>query len=107
MARPAAAPGVLRHFALKILRDKLADPESLKTVVRNTESGEEGELADQHVVLEAARARGRAGVDVELEGEAEAILCVHRRDREIGLVIGVGARAVLTHGHPARQIAGL
>jgi hypothetical protein len=36
----------------------LADPEALKAVVRNTEGGEEGQLADQDVVLEAARARG-------------------------------------------------
>src|SRR5580692_9167793 len=107
MARPAAAPGVLRHLALEIPRDEIADPEVLKAVVRNPESGEEGKLADQHVVLEAARGRGRAGVDVELLGDAGTASDVHRRYREIGLVVGVGARAVLAHRYPTREIAGL
>jgi hypothetical protein len=42
MARAAAAPAVLRHLALEIPRDELANPEVLKAVVRNAESGEEG-----------------------------------------------------------------
>ena len=36
-----------------------------------------------------------------------AILDVHGRDREIGLVVGVAACPILAHGHAARQVARL
>ena len=107
MARPAAAPGVFRHLALEIPRDEVADRGAEDVIVRNTEGGEEGELADQDGVLEAARGRGLGGVDVELEGEAKTVINVHGRDREIGLVVGIATCPILAHGHPARQVARL
>ena len=66
MARPAAAPGVFRHLALEIPRDEIADRGAEDVIVRDAEGGEEGELAHQDGVLEAARGRGLGGVDVEL-----------------------------------------
>ena len=66
MAGPAAAPGVFRLLALEIPRDEVADRGAEDVVVGNAEGGEEGELADQDGVLEAARGRGLAGGDVEL-----------------------------------------
>ena len=107
MARPAAAPGVFRHLALEIPRDEIADRGAEDVIVRNAEGGEEGELADQDGVLEAARGRGLGGVDVELECEARTVINVHGCDREIGLVVGIAACPILAHGHPARQVARL
>ena len=66
MARSAAAPGVFRCLALEIPWDKVADRGSENVVIRDTESGEEGEFADQHGVLEAAGGRRFAGGDVKL-----------------------------------------
>ena len=66
MAGPAAAPGVFRHLARKFRGTNLADVRAEDVVVRDTEGGEEGELAHQDRVLEAARGWGLGGVDVEL-----------------------------------------
>ena len=76
-------------------------------VVGDPEGGEEGQLADQDGVLEAAGGRGVAGGDVELEREAHTLLDVHGRDREIGLVVGVAPCPILAHGDPTRQVARL
>src|SRR5262249_35127106 len=65
MARPAAAPGVFRLLALEIPRDEGADRGAEDVVVRDAESGEESELADQDRMLEAARVRGLGGIDIE------------------------------------------
>ena len=107
MTGPAAAPGVFRLLALEIPRDEVANRGAEDVVVGDAEGGEEGELADQDGVLEAARERGVAGVDVELQRKAKTIFDVHGRDREIGLVVGVAARPILAHGHPTRQVARL
>ena len=58
MARPAAAPAIFRLLATEIPRDEVADRRAEDTVVRDAEGGEEGDLADQDGVLEAARAPG-------------------------------------------------
>ena len=42
-----------------------------------------------------------------MEREAQTILDVHGRDREIGLVVGIAACPILAHGDPARQVARL
>ena len=107
MARAAAAPGVFRLLAFEIPRDDVADVSAEDIVVRDAESGEEGHLAEQLGVLDGPGGRGGAGVDVELQREAKPILDVHGRDREIGLVVGVGACPILPHGYPARQVARL
>src|ERR1700730_213401 len=77
MAGPAAAPGVLRHLTLEIPWDDVADRGALKAVIRDTEGCEESDLADQDIVLEAARGRGLAGGDVLFELEAQTIGDVH------------------------------
>src|SRR5262249_47501826 len=107
MTRTATAPGVSRHLALEIPRDELADRGTEDVVVRNAEGSEKGELADQNGVLKAARVRGLRGINVELEREAKTVIKVHRCDREIGLVVGIGACPILAHGHAARQVARL
>ena len=66
MAGPAAAPGVLRLLAAEIPRDKLADRGAEDIIVWDAEGGEEGKLAHQDGVLEAARVRRLGGVDVKL-----------------------------------------
>src|SRR5712691_10009184 len=95
MARPATAPGVFRLLAFEIPRDEVADRRAEDIVVWDTEGGEEGELADQDGMLDAAGGRGLAGGDVELLREAKTIFDVHGRDREIGLVVGVATCPVL------------
>ena len=66
MARSAGAPGILRLLTLEVPRDKIADRGPEDVVVGNAEGSKEGELADQHRVLEAAGSRWLAGRDVEL-----------------------------------------
>ena len=107
MAGPAAAPGVFRLLAFEIPRDDVADWRAEDIIVRDAEGGEEGHLADQDGVLEAAGGRGGAGGDVKLYKLAKTISDVHGRDREIGLVVGVAACPILAHGHPTRQVARL
>src|SRR5262249_31535566 len=79
MAGPAAAPGVFRLFAFEIPRNDVADLSAVEVVVWDTESGEEGHLANQDGVIYAAGRRGLAGGDVELEREAKTIIDVHGR----------------------------
>src|SRR5262249_44780757 len=105
MAGAAATPGVSRLLAPEIPRDDVADVRAEDVVVWDTEGGEEGDLADYDGVIEAAGGRGSAGGDVEFLREAKTILDVHRRDREIGLVVGVAAGPILAHGYPAWQVA--
>ena len=64
MAGSAAAPGVFRLLALEFLRDEVPDRFAEDVVVGDPEGGEEGELADQDGVLEAAGGRGLAGGDL-------------------------------------------
>ena len=107
VAGPAAAPGVFRHLALEIPRRDRADVRVQEVVVGDPEGGEEGQLADQDSVLEAAGGRGGAGGNVELERAAHTLLDVHGRDREIGLVVGVAPCPILAHDDPTRQVARL
>src|SRR5262245_54534960 len=102
MARPAAAPAVFRLLAFEISRDDVADRRAEGTVIGDTKRGEEGDLADQDSVVKAAWGRRGAGGDVELKSAANAVLDVHRCNREVRLVVGVGACAILTHGDPIR-----
>ena len=53
-------------LALEIPRYEIADRGTEDVIVRDTEGGEEGELAHQDGVLEAARVRRLGGVDVKL-----------------------------------------
>jgi hypothetical protein len=55
IARPAAAPSVLRLLVPEVPRDDVAYIGALEAVVWDTQSREEGKLADRHVVPEAAR----------------------------------------------------
>src|SRR5262245_38072560 len=109
MAGPAAAPGVLRLLAPELLRDEFPDRCAEDVVVGDPEGGEEGELADQDGVLEAAGGRGLAGGDVvgSWRLEASTTSNEHTRDGEIGLVVRVGEGPILAHGHPTRQVARL
>src|SRR5262245_34124130 len=107
MAGPAAAPGVFRLLALEIPRDNVADRRAKDIVVWDTEGSEEGDLADQDGVIEAAGGRGSAGGDVELEREAKTIIDPHGSDREIGLIVGVAAGPIMAHGDPTREVARL
>src|SRR5512132_2217987 len=51
MARPAAAPGVLRLLAFEIPRNDVADVNVEDVVIWDTEGGEEGDLTDQDGML--------------------------------------------------------
>src|SRR5262249_51524740 len=105
---PAAAPGVFRLLAFEISRDDVADRRAEDVVVRDTEGSEEGYLADQDGVSEAAGGRRGAGRNVErVEREAQPIPDVHGRKREFGLIVGVAAGPILAHGDPTRQVARL
>jgi hypothetical protein len=53
-------------LAAKIPRYEIADRGAEDIIVWDAEGGEEGELAHQNGVLEAARVRRLGGVDVEL-----------------------------------------
>src|SRR5215813_4511096 len=103
MAGPTAAPAVFRLLALEIPRDDVADRHAGEVVVWDTEGSEEGQLAYQNGVIKAAGRRGSAGGDIEwLKREARTILNIHRRHREIRLVVGVSARPVLAHRDATR-----
>src|SRR5262249_35655175 len=107
MTGPAAAPGVFRLLASEIPRDDVADRRAKDAVVGDTKGSEEGHLADQDGVREAARGRGRAPGNGAWEREAQTVLDVHGRGREIGLVVSVATGPILAHGDPARQVARL